>query len=429
MILDDQVRPSSRIVAVAMFLYAASLIKFFDRDPLSAEVGPQGPIELMILVIVALILLAFVRKHRLSINVPTPAKAFLVFGCFALASSVFSFYPMLSLAKAVSFILACAIAVLACSAVGPATVFKYLYYSIVIVLALDLVAKVASGTPILDVDDYNGRIRLSLFGIHPTLLGELTAVTLLVAFILPVRPRLYYQAFLFALNVAADSRTSTNLLIILLIAIWLVSHKRDMRSLVVLFCCAASLSALLLGISLQANSALSAALAPIIRPLYGDTFTSDLSSVSGRTDVWEAAAPAIAHSIFLGYGLGGSRDVLVNNSSWNWVAGDAHNAYIDLLLGGGFPAVLVVLLGWAGAVKRAWQSRGAVRYGSLAIYSFIAGFGMVAPNLTNLQGFSTLLIITIDLTVCADLACLRSQDQEDQDTVFVRDVLESPIGA
>jgi O-antigen ligase len=100
--------------------------------------------------------------------------------------------------------------------------------------------------------------------------------------------------------------------------------------------------------------------------------------------------------------------VLVNNSSWDWVAGDAHNAVLDLILGGGFVATLIVMLGCAGAAIRAWRVKGGLRIGALATYVFVAGFGVVAPNLTNLQALSTFVIIVIDSMVCNELASLRA---------------------
>ena len=425
--LNTRIRSSPRILALVMFLYAASLIKFFDRDPLSAQIGLQGPIELAVLVIVALTLLLVFQRGCWKLVVTPSAKAFIAFGAVAVASSVFSFYPLLSIAKGLSFILVCGIAILASSLFESAQVVKYLYYSIVVILAIELVVKLAGGGPLLDIDEYSGRVRLSLFGLHPTLLGELSAVTLLSSLLLPKKPPTYCQVFLFAMNIAADSRTSSTLLVVILLAIWLASVRHDLRF-VSLFCGIGSLLALVLLVWIHINYPPSADVASISRPLYGDTFATDLSSLNGRTEVWNAAAPVVAHSIFLGYGLGGARDVLVNHSSWDWEAGDAHNALIDLILGGGFPAVLIFLLGWAGAVRRAWRSRGSLHIGVLGIYAYIAGFGVVAPNLTNLQGLSTFLIITVDAMVCAELALSGARSLERKRASFAEAFLENPAG-
>jgi len=426
MSIDTQIRSSHRILILCMFLYAASLIKYFDRDPLSAQVGPQGPIELAVLVGIVVTLLMAFRRHSWKLVLPPSAKAFLAFGAIALVSSVFSFYPLLSFAKGLSFILVCGIALAVSSVLGPVRVMKYLYYSIVIILAIDLFVKLAGAAPLLEIDDYTGRTRLFLFGFYPTLLGELSAVTLLVGFLLSKRPPLYSQVFLFGMNVAADSRTGSTLLVAILLAIWFASVRLTPR-LVSLCCGVASLLAVVMLVWSQTNYRNSADLASMIRPLYGDKVADDVSSLNGRTEVWNAATPVIEHSIFLGYGLGGARDVLVKNTTWG-VAGDAHNAVIELILGGGFPAVFVFLFGWAGAAKRAWRSRGSLRIRALGLYAFIAGFGIVAPNLTNLQALSTFLIITIDTMVCTESTSSCTRERAARILRLHKEPLENPAG-
>ncbi len=302
--LNTRTRRSPRILALVIFLYAASLIKFFDRDPMSPQIGLQGPIELAVLIIGALTLLVVFHRGCWKLVVTPSAKAFIAFGVIAVASSAFSFYPLLSFAKGLSFILVCGIAILATSLFGSAQVIKYLYYSILIILAIELVVKLAGGGPLLETDDYSGRLRLSLFGLHPTLLGELSGVALLSSVLLPKKPPLYCQVFLFALNIAADSRTSSTLLVVILLAIWLASLRHDLRF-VSICCCIGSFLAVVVLVGIQTNYRPSADIASISRPLYGDTLATDLPSLNGRTDVWDAAAPLVAHSIFLGYGLGG----------------------------------------------------------------------------------------------------------------------------
>ena len=409
MILETKTRPSSRILMLAIFSYAASLVKFFDRDPLNPQVGPQGPIELSVLVLLALVLFVTVRRYSQRMVVPSSAKAFIAFGAVAVVSSLFSFYPLLSFAKGLSFILTCGVAILASSAFRPAQVLRYLYYSFTIILVTELIVKLAGGWPLLDVDEYSGRARLSLFGLHPTLLGELSSITLLSGFLLSKRPPLYCQVFLFALAIASGSRTGSTLLAVVVLVILLGSVRRHPPRVLSLYCGLGCVLMLLLLVGSQMSDRLSPDIVSITRPLYGDTLADDVSTLNGRTDVWNAAAPALEHSVLLGYGLGGARDVLVHNTSKYWVAGDAHNAYVELILGGGFPAVLVFLLGWACAAWRAGRSHGSLRIGTLAIYAYIAGFGVVSPDLTNLQALCTFLIITVDAMVGEELAASRAQ--------------------
>jgi O-antigen ligase len=406
-----------------MVMYAVSLIKFYWRDPLSTQVGPQGFIELALLIMAAFTLLLAFRRRYWKLVVTPSAKAFLAFGAIAVASSVFSFYPLLSFAKGLSFILVCAIAIVASSGFGSAKVLQYLYYSIVIILALELVVKLAGGWPLFDIDDWSGRARLALFGLHPTLLADLSAVTLLSSLLLFKRPPLYCQVFLLAINIAAGSRTSSALLIVIHLAIRLVSLRPTLRF-VFINCCLGSLLAVL-WVGVQTNYRPSVDIASIGQPLYGDKLEEDLPSLNGRTDVWDAAAPLVSHSLLLGYGMGGSRDVLINNTSRRWVAGDAHNAFIELILAGGLPAVVVFFLGWAGAARRAWRSRGSLHIGALGMYAYIAGFGIVSPNLIDLQGLSTFLIIIIDAMVCAEFALSHARNPNRGHVSFPEEFLEN----
>jgi hypothetical protein len=411
---------------VAVFLYAASTMKFFDRDPLSQQVGPQGPIQLVVLIAIILAFAVTIRRYAQRVIIPSSAYAYLTFGVFALVSSAFSFYPLLSFSKGVAFLLACAAAILACSLFRAADVIKYLYYSFTIILAAQLVIKVATGFPVLSFDETSGRTSLNLAGLHPTLLGELSSVVLLSGLLLRKRPPLYCQAFLFVMAVLSGSRTGSTLLFVAIVITWLLSVRLDPRF-VSLYCGLGCFLVLLL-IGALMSDRLSSGIVALTRPLYGDTVSRDVSSLDGRTDVWDAAAPALAHSIILGYGLGGARDALVNNTSKFWVAGDSHNAYVELALAGGLFAVLIYLTGWAVAVWRASRSRGALRVGALAVYIYIAAFGVVAPDLTNLQALCTFLIITTDALVCQELAFSRSKLAFAVPAPVNQQPLESPAG-
>ena len=201
-----------------MFLYAVSLVKFFLRDPLGADVGPQGPIELALLIMAGFTLLTTFHRRTWKLLVAPSAKAFMAFGALAALSSAFSYYPLLSFVKGLSFLLVCGIAVVAVSAFGSAQVIKYLYYSILIVLLAGLVLKFAGGGPLMAIDEYSGRARFTMFALHPAMLADLCAVTLLLSsFLMSKRPPLYFPAFLFAINIAAGSRAGSALLVVVLL--------------------------------------------------------------------------------------------------------------------------------------------------------------------------------------------------------------------
>jgi len=382
---------------LAMFLYAVSLIKFFVRDPLSAQTGPQGPIELALLTTAGVALLAAFRRRSWRIWWTPPAKAFVAFGALSAVSSLFSYDPLLSFLKGLSFILVCGIAFVASSAFGSAQTIKYLYYSVLILLMAGLAIKMASGGPILAIDDYSGRERFSMFAWHPGTLADLCALTLLSGLLLPKRPPLGCQMFLFAINIAAASRASSALLIVILLSIAVAGSRLTPRFLL-LCCCLGALLTLVTMVAVQKLDP-STDIISIGQGLYGDKFDEDVATLSGRKEVWTAAAPLLSHCLLLGYGMDGARDVLLNHTSWP--AGNTHNSLIDLVLAGGLPAMLLFLLGCAAAAKRALQARGLLRVAALGMYGYITGFGLVSPNLTYLQGLASFLILTVDAMLFA----------------------------
>ncbi len=392
--------PAFMTLLLAMFLYAVSLIKFFVRDPLSLRTGLQGPIEIGLVILAALVLAVVFRQRYWNFLWTPSAVAFMAFGAMATLSSVYSYYPLLSFLKGLSFLLVCGIAVVASSAFGPKNVITSLYRSLMIILAIGLIAKVAGGGPLLSIDDYSGRARFTLFAWHPGTLADLCALTLLTGLLLPKRPPLYCQIFLFAINVATASRASSALLVIILVSIRLATVRLSPRFLF-LCCCFGSVLTLAMLVMIQKQGQ-PAEMITIGQSLHGDKLAEDLITFSGRKEVWSAAEPLVSHSLFLGYGLDGSRDVLINNTTWG--AGNAHNSLLDLILAAGFPAMLVFFAGWATAVKSAWQWRMFTRIGVLEAYTYIAAFGIFSPNLTYLQGLSSFLILTMDAMVFAEIS-------------------------
>jgi len=389
---------------VSMALYSVSLIKFYLRDPLVAETGPQGPLELALVILACLAAAVAFRENRGALSLAPTAKAFAAFGALAAMSSIFSYYPLLSFLKAVSFLLVLGIAVLATSAFRSRHILTYFYYLIVILLVAGCAAKLAGGGPLLLVDEYSSRARFSIFAWHPGTLADLSALTLLSGLLLAKRPPLFCQAFLFAINIATAARASSLLLLAVLVAIGLASARLNPRFL--LLCCGAG-ALLTVGMMFAIHKDYRPAdIAAMGQGLYGDKLDQDLTTFSGRTEVLSAAAPLLSHCLFLGYGLEGARDVLFHNTTWG--AGNTHNALIDLILSGGFPATFIYLLGWTIAARRAWRSQGPLRLAALGTYAYLAGFGMVSPNLTYLQGLASFLILTIDALVHAEFSLRES---------------------
>jgi hypothetical protein len=69
-----------------------------------------------------------------------------------------------------------------------------------------------------------------------------------------------------------------------------------------------------------------------------------LSTLSGRLTVWKLAINAVSsgHRWLLGYGFGSARVILFQQISW---AGEAHNTWLELLLGMGLVGTITALVG------------------------------------------------------------------------------------
>lgn len=74
------------------------------------------------------------------------------------------------------------------------------------------------------------------------------------------------------------------------------------------------------------------------------------ASFTGRTDIWTVAIDYIRQSPFVGYGYQAfwRSDALMTsfteNNTWATTAPDSHNGYFDLLLAGGVPGLVLVLM-------------------------------------------------------------------------------------
>lgn len=387
-------RPVPKVLVFALFFYCASLIKFFTRDPLAKETGPQGPIEFMLVVVASILLLGAARRfHHKFVFTPT-AKAFLVFWALAAFSSIFSFDPWLSSIKALAFLLVSTIAIITASAYQPVDILKCFYYSVVAILLIGLPLRLASAGPLFEQDEYSGRARFTMFAWDPGTLADLCALMLLISRLLPKRPPLYLQIFLFAVNVAAGARTSTTLLVVVLLWETLAATRITPRA-VMLWCGIAFLATLALGFVVQIQEELSPDVTQAMESLYGVKLSEDATTLNGRTEVWDVAAPLLSRSFVFGYGFDGAREALVSNTSW--AAGHSHNSIIELVLTAGIPGALLFLVGWGISAKRALSAPKQVRNPILGLYAYIAIFGAVEPNLTLLQNLSVLLILILDI--------------------------------
>ena len=133
----------------------------------------------------------------------------------------------------------------------------------------------------------------------------------------------------------AGGKTSTAMLPAVLLLSWLFEHCRPLRALLTIGLVIA-MNVILIGLS--SSPATSSILASVG---IDATFT-------GRSSIWAFALARISDAPIMGYGfqlLWGSeflRDI--TTESWAFLAAHSHNSFLETLLNGGFPALILMIL-------------------------------------------------------------------------------------
>lgn len=85
--------------------------------------------------------------------------------------------------------------------------------------------------------------------------------------------------------------------------------------------------------------------------------TTELTTFTGRIDIWVASAKLWLDAPWIGYGLGSPRFVIPEGWSnrWGWTTGTAHNFLLESLLSFGVLGTFLLLVGLSAAVFTAWK--------------------------------------------------------------------------
>jgi exopolysaccharide production protein ExoQ len=127
----------------------------------------------------------------------------------------------------------------------------------------------------------------------------------------------------------------------------------------------------------------------------------DVSTLTGRTLVWDTCMVFVAKHPFIGYGYGAfwtSKRTLEIMSMQEWDVSTAHSAFIDLTLGLGLPGMILYVLTLFMGIKRCLsyysltKDLNYVFLGSLLIYCFLSGF---LESLTITHTFATFLLFIV----------------------------------
>jgi hypothetical protein len=391
-------------VMIAGFLYGFTFQKYALRDSLSQSIGFQGVLEAVLTLLAFLIVVLQSRRMPRRWGVHTSIGCFAVYGILALASSINSFNAKLSLVKGILYLSVLALAYLIAEMQMSLAFLDGVYRSYVTTLlgALAIAAVFPAKYPLFSVAAWDGRTRLALLSTHPNSVGEVSGLLFLLAQVLPIRTRWYWQAFLFGINVMAGEKTATAAVILSSILIFLFGHRRIFGRL--RFAAVASALACAALIAIVAG-ALTSSAGTIARraaeSIYGTKVSNEVASLDGRAAVWTSAAELAGSCVFLGKGFDGARDFLVRRVAWS---GHAHNGFLQAVLSAGLLGSLALVTGWLAAAKDSVSGARPWKMKVLSLYLYLFWLAMIGPVFDSPSFFTILLFVSVSYFTLDHLA-------------------------
>jgi O-antigen ligase len=382
------------LATCGVLVYVAALHKFVVRPPLGADVGFQGMFELTAVGLACLLACAAAIALEQPIRAPLLIPIlFGLFGTAALFSSLNSFYPMLSAAKAVLYLLTLISAVLLCSVLGPRTVLHRVYWSMVLILVAGVVTGLvlSSDYPLFTTSEQI-RNRFSIFANHPGVLADYLAVTMLIGPLMRPRAPWWLQVVLFVVLLLTGSRTAiaSFTAIVLIGGVLGASAGARWARMALAGLVLAGVAALVLLPSGQIP------LPPVLDNLASSMLTQtqrDLTNLNGRVPLWASVVELLNNATLFGYGFDGTRALTLALASW---AGTAHNGYLDLMLSSGVPGAVAYLVGWLLVLAEGARLKPAhqrVAYYSVNVY--LMASAIVGGLLSEGTGFGSFLLIVL----------------------------------
>lgn len=260
---------------------------------------------------------------------------------YALFSSTYSLTPAYTFGGGVAAIAYCALAVCVTENLRKEKILEGFLAGLTLLLAVSLLMYLAGlGMTVLEGGNV---LRLAGIAGSPNSLGRAASLTLLLIGVLLIYGefsvwnwRCWFPALLAVLClVLSDSRTSMAVVIVAF-ALYFVRKKPTMALVGSLLCGALALLILNLDISLHEIGA-----------VFSRTGrSSDLTTLTGRTDIWAASINAFWSKPIFGYGFGSTKVLLpeIYRTYWGFTVTHAHNLYIQTAVTLGLVGLLLVLV-------------------------------------------------------------------------------------
>lgn len=366
------------------------------RQRASGETGLdwQNGLKLVIWMLIPLVCLANVRRLLFYVREPTIVLGGL-YGLLAIVSAIWSLTPAYTVANALGFAAYLILACLCVSVLGLQATLRLATFTLLAFVVSGLVAAVVfPDAAWLPPSAFEADFRLRGLSGHPNVLGEQAAVLVTFAIICYRRGILNRWVFIAALIagfgalIAAESRTSAAAAIV----VWIVIELRERRYLWPMAGIALLVGAIALPfIAIGGLPSMSSFLGLLAR----SGSATEITTLTGRTELWAVASELIARKPLFGWGFNGTEALMMGSVGRNF-AGDpvnAHNMYVQTLLCMGFLGSLPAFAFLGIAVKRMVTKPDAVR-DQVVLLVMIIGIAEVSlfatPGLLTLAFFIVL---------------------------------------
>lgn len=389
--LDLRDRPWT--VHLSIWFFMLSAIRFVNRDALGRDVGWQGFLQFGCVMLGALLCGGILWRRKEVMRIDAYLFTMAGFTCFALASASRSYWPPLSVIKALAFLAVVYTAAGSAARIGSQKILRSMYFALLATICVGLVLGAAGVFPFFEMDDYSGRTRFSLFVLHPGVVADFTAFAVLTGRLLPRKPPIWLEIILVAMNVLTSAKGATiGLLAALFVSVapWKGLNVRRLAA------GALALSVILAVLLIAINTTDIAAVSDgPIQTLYGNNLKEEVFTVNGRVELWKTVIPLIENSLGLGFGLDGAREVLLDAFDWS---GNSHNAVLEVMLAAGLPGALLFLTGWAIALGRAARLSPEWRHRVMAVHVYLIITSFASPIWTTSQYISVFFLTLMNAT-------------------------------
>jgi O-antigen ligase len=261
---------------------------------------------------------------------------------------------------------------------------RWLYRTLVLILGLAVLATAALGKDaLLYIDEHTGRRYITILATHPSTVADLVAVAFLLGKITRPRPHWATQTVLLVLNLALGSKTSTAILLFIVILSIAVRLPRAVRAVLILTAGASAVAAIM--VASTSGYSLGDAALDALQPIYGNRMSEEAATLDGRTELWQVSAELVLRHPLLGFGFDGARRELLASVPW---AGHSHNGIVEMLLAGGVLGTMLGLAGWGASATACLRMPANMRWPliSVHLYLFVVALDNPIPMTTQFLG-------------------------------------------